>query len=189
MKKFSTLMLCTIAFSSTAALDEIVKDCDSCHGDGGVSAESTIPSIAGLPAYNIEEAFFAYKEDIRPSFKLNDVDMTQVANKLNDDQISEIAEYYSSKPFRPANQNFINKLAKAGAKIHKAKCEKCHSEGGTVADDEASILKGQQVAYLSEQMDLFVSGKREGDDGMITALKTLKPKYKEALLSYYASQE
>jgi len=84
-------------------------------------------------------------------------------------------------------------MAAKGAKLHDKYCEKCHSEGGSLADDDAGILAGQWMAYTHWQIEDALSGAREFDKKMIKQLKKLHKKEGDAgimaLLHYYSSQK
>lgn len=188
--------LTPLAFAD--AMDD-VEQCDSCHGDGGVSVESDIPSISGASAYVIEEYLYQYREDARPcresKYRSGDTerpatDMCAIAKDLSEDEIPEIAEYYSGREFVAATQDFDAVKAEAGRKIHKKGCEKCHSDGGSYADDDAGILAGQWMPYLEEAFADYAAGEREMmEDKMKEKIDALDAESIEALLHYYASMQ
>ena len=78
-------------------------------------------------------------------------------------------------------------LAKAGAKIHKRWCERCHSENGAYPDEEAAILAGQWTPYLRRQFENFLTGKRKVPKTMLERVKKLSADDIEALLHFYAN--
>ena len=69
-----------------------------------------------------------------------------------------LAGYYSELPFVPAQQSFDADLAAAGKAIHEAECDRCHSDGGSNAEDEASILAGQWMGYLETTFAEYMAG-------------------------------
>lgn len=75
--------------------------------------------------------------------------MQTVAEKLSENDI----EFYSSKTFKPLKQKFDPSLVKKGKGKHRKMCEKCHTEGGIKADDDATILAGQGRSYLEAQLN------------------------------------
>jgi len=189
MKKIVLVAISSLAFNAYADLNDVIKQCDSCHGNGGISTDVNVPTIAGIAAINISDALSQYQAEERPALEINGNDMIKESKKLDEETIEQLADYYAEKEFVPAQQAFNAKMVKPGAKIHKAKCEKCHSSGGSAADDEASILAGQHSAYLKEQIAQFVSGERQVDQSMVDALSAMNDKYINALLAYYASQQ
>ena len=174
-----------------------IEQCNSCHGDGGVSIESDVPTIAGMSPFVIEEYMFEYRDEARPchesEYRSGDTerpatDMCAVAKDLSEEQILEIAEFYSSKSFVAAMQDFDAALAAKGAGIHKRECEKCHSDGGSYADDDAGMLAGQWMPYLEQVFDDYAAGERGMmEDKMKDKVDALDAESITALLHYYAS--
>jgi sulfide dehydrogenase cytochrome subunit len=184
-----------LSASAWADISAVVADCEGCHGDGGVSQWTDVPTIAGLPEFSHGDALYFFRDEARPcseaSYKQGDTSksttMCAVAGQLSDDQIDEIAAYYAEMDFVAAKQDFDAALAAAGKAVHDAGCEKCHSDGGTNPDDEAGILGGQWMGYMKATFDEYFSGAREQDKSMETAMNALSEDDAKALLHYYAS--
>jgi len=194
------LIAIVILFSSSimAQAPDYILECMDCHGKDGVSTEKDIPTIAGASAVFIEETFAAYKYDLRDSveskYRSGDTTraattMEQIVKKLNEKQIIEVADYFSKLPYVAAKQDFDAELAKIGAKVHAVKCEKCHSDGGKSAEEDASILAGQWTEYLRGAMVMIINDSRDVDEKMARKAKKLSDDEWEALLNYYASQQ
>ncbi|MCO4198704.1 cytochrome c553 [Aeromonas hydrophila] len=116
--------------------------------------------------------------------------MTDIVKGLSDEQIDELAAHYAELPYKPMKQPFDAALAKAGQKLHDdSGCKKCHSEGGSVAEDEASILAGQPKGYLLTSLQEFKAGKRSNDEKMNKAIIAMSDADLKALAEYYASQQ
>ncbi len=183
-----------LALPLAAGASELTDKCDKCHGKNGNSSDEKVPSIAGFSAATIEDILKQYKEGERPADKYKpkdgeETDMQAIAKKLSDAQIKEVAEFYAKQRFVPHKQPFDAKLAEKGAKVHKKKCEKCHSDGGSNPEDDAAILAGQWRAYLERQFDLISKREREVPKKMWKKFKKLKDKKKKALIEYYVSQQ
>ena len=186
-----------LSASAWGDISAITADCEGCHGDGGVSQWTDVPTIAGLPEFTHADALYFFRDEARPCSELNykqgdtskATTMCAVAAGLSDDQIDELAAHYAMMDFAPAKQDFDAALAAAGKSIHDAKCEKCHSDGGSNADDEASILGGQQMGYMKATFAEYMSGAREQDKSMEEAMKSLSEDDVKALLNFYASQQ
>lgn len=186
-----------LAPAAYADLQGDLETCNNCHGDGGVSTESDIPSIAGMSAFVLEEYMFEYQDEARPchesKYRSGDTerpatDMCAIAKELSEDQILEIAEFYGGKSFVPAKQDFDAALAANGAGIHKRECEKCHSDGGSYADDDAGMLAGQWMPYLEQVFAEYATGERNMmEDKMKDKVDALDAESITALLHYYAS--
>jgi len=188
MKK-AILGTLALMLSTTAVAEDMAQLCGACHGVDGVSVNAEVPTIAGLAAYNISDALLQFQEGVRKGNLFAGSSMNQIVAGVDEDSVEAIAEYYAEKPFRAAEQAYDQSLVAAGEKIHNAKCEKCHSEAGSLADDEAGILAGQWSPYLRATIAEFISGEREGDEGMVDSLKALSDKHVDALIAYYASQQ
>ena len=193
------LSIALVSLASVASaqdIDAIVENCNGCHGDGGVSQWTDVPTIAGLPEFTHGDALYFFRDEERPcsevSYKQGDTSrapttMCAVAGELSDEEIDAIAAHYAELPFVPAKQDFDAALASAGKAVHEEMCEKCHSDGGTNADDEAGILGGQWMGYMKATFDEYLSGAREQDKSMEDKMNALSEDDAKALLHYYAS--
>jgi sulfide dehydrogenase cytochrome subunit len=182
--------------SYAADVNKLVESCVNCHGKGGASNESDVPIIGGYSAEYLTGSLTAYKKQERPcpetkvragGKKGTKSDMCQTVKDLSDSDIKQVAQYFSEQKFVRAAQKFDPVLAKKGKDIHEQNCEKCHSEGGTVASDDAGMLAGQHMAYLDEAFKEFNSGKRPMAKKMKPKLEKLDKAGIEALINYYGS--
>ncbi len=196
MKKMLLVMAVgvSLAVSFSVSASDLTDKCNKCHGKNGNSEDDKVPSIAGFSSAVIEDTMAAYKEEERPADKYKpkdgeETDMIAISKKLSDADVKELAEYYSKQKFIPHKQDFDKVLAKKGAKVHKKRCEKCHSDNGSNADDDAAILAGQWKGYLKRQLDLIVSKERTVPKKMRKKIKKLKDGDIEALIEFYASQQ
>ncbi len=193
----ASFILWILASPASADVMDDIEDCDDCHGKDGVSTESDVPTIAGISAFILEEYMFEYRDEGRicreSKYRSGDTekpptDMCVVAKELSEDEIPEIAEYYAGKTFVPAKQEFDAAKAEVGAGIHRRECEKCHTDGGAYADDDASILAGQWMPYLEQVFADYASGDRKMlDKKMAEKTDPLDAASIEALIHYYAS--
>jgi len=179
-------------------LDTMTENCNGCHGPGGVSQWSDVPSIAGIDAFVHSEALYVYRDEARPctesAYRTGDTSrpattMCSVAADLSDDDIESLAEHYAGMDFVPAEQEFSAELAEQGQAIHDRDCELCHSAGGSDAQDEASILAGQWMGYLRQSFSEYRSGDREQLPRMRELLDALSDEEVEALVHFYASKQ
>jgi sulfide dehydrogenase cytochrome subunit len=194
---FGILLCGAFLLGSPTGAAETSDQCDDCHGADGVSTESDVPSIAGVSAFILEEYMFEYRDDARPcresEYRSGDTeraatDMCQVAKDLSEDEILELAEFYGSKEFVAAKQEFDAAKAAEGASIHKRDCRKCHSDGGSYADDDAGILAGQWMPYLEQVFADYAAGERGMiEDKMKEKMDALDAESTLALIHYYGS--
>lgn len=196
----NTLILLSLFASSAAIADvsAIAEGCNGCHGDYGVSQWNDVPTIAGIDAFVHSDALYVYRDGARPcatsDYRQGDTSrpaasMCEIVKDKSDDDIEAIAEHYAALPFVPAAQEFDAALAEAGAAIHGRECSRCHSDGGSNPEDEASILAGQRMGYLETTFAEYASGDREQPDKMKEKMDPLSADDVKALVHYYASQQ
>lgn len=166
-------------------VNKLVESCASCHGKDGASAVSDVPIIGGYSAPYISDSLTAYKKKERPCGQK--MDMCQPAKDLSEADIKQVAQYFAGKKFVRAQQKFDPALAKKGKEIHELSCNKCHSEGGSLASDDAGILAGQWMPYLKEQFKEFKAGKRPMVKKMKPKMEKLQQADFDALVNYYGS--
>ena len=194
------IIVLLLLYSTTAWADvpKHIQECMDCHGPAGVSQHDDMPTIAGASAGFIEETFAAYQYDMRKEvmskYRFGDTSrkptsMRKLSKTLNDAQIAEAAAYFSKLPFVAANQPYDPEKALLGKEIHMAKCEKCHSDGGRSAAEDAPIIAGQWTPYLKASVSLILDGKRDIDERMNRRVKELTDDAWDKLLNYYASQQ
>ena len=194
-------MLFGLTVSSGAAAADVAKlaeGCAGCHGKDGANSESDVPNIGGFSAKYFAIAMEHYKKKARPCVetqvrsgdkKGTKSDMCQVAANLSDDDIKQLSEHFAGKKFVRAAQKSDAGLAAKGKGVHDKSCEKCHSEGGSKADDDAGILAGQKIHYLKEQTEFFLAGKRPMHKKMKPKIEALSKDEVEAVIQYYGSQQ
>ncbi len=195
---FLTPLIALFSVASASDIDAIMKGCNDCHGDNGVSQWSDMPTIAGIDAFGIADGLFIYRDEERPcaesEYRQGDTSrapttMCAVAAELTDDEIEGLGDAYAELAFVPAAQEFDAAQAATGAAIHEEQCDKCHSEGGSNIDDEASILAGQWIGYLEETFALYASDDRDQPKKMKEKMDALSADDVKALVNYYASQQ
>ncbi|MGI9260709.1 MAG: c-type cytochrome [Woeseiaceae bacterium] len=191
---------CLLCLGTSAAfgieIELLIKDCADCHGTDGASTEPDVPIIGGLSDFAIEENLFAFRDGARPCrvtrYRSGDMDrpatdMCQIASAMSDEEISEIAIFFSQKPFIPAVQNMDGDKIMAGRKIHERLCNKCHTRSGSDPVDHASILAGQWAPYLNLAFADLRAGKRYMPRNMQAKMEKLSNEEVEALVHFYAS--
>lgn len=194
-----------------APTEMLVNTCVACHGAGGVSHGPAIPSIAGFTRNYLLGAMLAYKyhddedalekvldeggeayEDVI-AFPRYSTIMARIAPGYTLAEIEAIADYFSAqKPTAPRQQTDTD-MAEMGRKLHDAKCEKCHEDGGTSPVDDVGILAGQWMPYLDYTLQDYVDDRREMPKKMRTKLRELQEEYGAEsivqLIQYYGSAQ
>lgn len=182
-----------------SAVEDIAAECDSCHGEDGVSQHGDVPTIAGMSDFVLSEAMFIYRDRERPcresEYRHGDIErppttMCDAVQDLDDEEIEAIAKHYAAQEFVPAKQEFDAAKAELGGQIHREKCEKCHTDGGSNPEDDAGLIAGQWTPYLEQAFADYESGDREVlDEKMQEKLDELDAGMIDALIHYYASQQ
>lgn len=194
----SVLLVISGSVAGAADVGTLMKNCNGCHGDNGVSQWSDIPTIAGLSAFFHSEALFTYRDAARPcvetEYRQGDTgrpatDMCRIAEDLGDEEIEALAATYAKLPFVPAEQDFDAGLVAAGEAIHEQHCDRCHSDAGTNAEDEAGRLGGQWMGYLQSAFAEYAAGDRPQPKKMAEKMAPLSDDDVKALLHYYASRQ
>lgn len=202
MKRISIWLLASVFVltgpSWAGDLDTIIQGCNDCHGDGGVSQWSDMPSIAGLSEFYHADQLYLFRDGDRPcsdsDYRQGDksraaTTMCAATADLSDDQIDDIGAMYAEMPFTAAKQDFDAALAASGKAIHDRDCGICHSDGGANPDDDAGILSGQWMGYMKAAFAEYASGDRDQPSTMKKKLDALSDDDVKALLHYYASQQ
>jgi cytochrome subunit of sulfide dehydrogenase len=179
-----------------SSLQNHLKTCSYCHGKDGASTDSDVPIIGGYSVEFLVNNLTAYRDHNRdcPETKYRSgpdkgqkSSMCKIVKDLNDSDIKQIAEYLSKKKFVRAKQKFDPALAAKGKDIHDMYCEKCHSDGGTQAQDDAGMMAGQWIPYLTQAINEFQEGKRPIPKKMKARLQKVTPDDIKALIQFYGS--
>lgn len=183
------------AHTAVAEIPDAASECAVCHNDDGISDKEEVPTIAGASAYFLENQLAVFAGEARPceadyfeqESEIDAADHCAIAESLSEDEQIEVAGYFSEQPFKPAQQSVDAELAGKGASIHEANCERCHSDAGSLALDDAGILAGQWKHYLIEQFEYYKADKRWQPEKMKPEMD-LGEDEMNALAEYYASE-
>ncbi len=151
--------------------------CVSCHGEHGNSAMPMFPKLAGQHASYLVQQLQAFKSGAR-----QDPMMGAIAMTLSDDDIDNIANYYSdqkitTEPLPEEDDADELKQREAlltqGADLYRngdlkhevSACIACHGPYGD-GNKPASFpsLKSQHADYLVKSLNDFKSGKRSNNN-------------------------
>lgn len=173
---------------ATPSAQALSYTCAGCHGTNGASNGPAIPSLAGLSKDYLVESMQAYKEDEK-----NPTIMNRIAKGYSDKEFELMGDFFAAqKVYRIPNQPYDEAKAKDGKKLHEKYCSSCHSEGGTVGDDEVGLLSGNSALYLQYALADFVSGSRDMPKKMKKQIKKMLKKDEDAfdkLVHYYSKGE
>ena len=181
----------TVAQSSAKRL--AVGTCAGCHGSSGVSTMPKFPVLAAQqPSYLVGQ-LKAFKSRTR-----GDPDalafMWGIAASLDDAQITELAQYYSSQRAPSASADQDSAAVARGREIYEhgiesqnvPNCSACHGSNG---EGLAAVprIAGQHSQYFLSQMTSFQLNLRDAV-GMREIASNLKPSNLSDLAAYVQSR-
>jgi cytochrome c553 len=143
--------------------------CLACHGPNGNSTNPAWPSLAGQHAGYVADQLRLFK-----SGKRNDPVMMPQAMALSDQDIADLAAYYSAQT--PAGLEADPSYWKAGEKLyrggnpstHVPACIACHGPVGRGnAPAKYPALIAQQSVYTQKQLTDYAAGRRPGEPAKI----------------------
>ncbi|MBL7003739.1 MAG: c-type cytochrome [Gammaproteobacteria bacterium] len=181
------LSLSGTAFAGSASGEALGVTCAGCHGTNGVSTGPATPTIAGMSKTYIVDTMENYKTGDNYS-----TIMGRIAKGYSTAEFEAMGDFFSKQSFSAADQA-SGKNAKAGKKIHKKSCKKCHEDGGTSADDDSGFLSGQWAPYLKYTFTDLMNGEHVMGKKMKKQMKKMHEKHGDAgiaaLLDYYSSNK
>jgi cytochrome c553 len=167
----------------------IATTCNNCHGANGISADAAFPNLAGQSV----AAIYKQLEDFKTG-KRNAAVMGVFVASLSQEQLLDLATHFASlpSPFRAAvpggDETAARSLVQLGHPMRSIPpCSACH--GPQSFTTGAPDLRGQQRAYLEEQLQAFKSGSRHNDIGeqMRSVAGKLTGEEIAMLVAYYSS--
>lgn len=166
--------------AAAGGVAEIVVSCASCHGENGVSKQSSIPNLAAQRADYLEAQLKAFRGDQRQDKVMNS--MNALAKNLTDEDISAIAKFFAAlKPeqtldLQPSSRTNMLLAARGQSFNGIGACLSCHS--GQVMGEKAEVpsLAGQKVDYLVNQFKAFKDGERKSSkNGLMNVIMAAQP--------------
>jgi cytochrome c553 len=164
--------------------------CNNCHGVNGVSNDAAIPNLAGQSVAAIYKQLADFKDGRR-----NAAVMGVYVDPLSQAAMVDLAAYYASLPNPFVKVEIVSvsaypvahQLVELGSPMRSvASCAACHGPLGFTFG--APSLRGQQRAYLVQQMQALQSGDRRNDisEQMRSVARQLTEAEIAALAAYYS---
>jgi len=153
--------------SDAAAGAALAQDtCAACHMPNGLSADpASVPSTTGLSA----RAIYKQLHDMKRGERVNEA-MKGMLDELTDQNLTDLAAYYSSLPrrnhdiraYNEVTPNAVVLATKGDVSRALPACEACHNPtaGGPL---EVPALTGQYPAYIVTQLQAYAAGTRKND--------------------------
>jgi cytochrome c553 len=161
-------------------IEEKTQVCAGCHGADGKPVDNTIPTIWGQQAGYI----YIQLRDIKRGDRKSDI-MQPIASSLERQDMLDIGEYFSKKPWpdlgQPrASKEVSNRAVSANQSIGCTGCHLDHFQG----DGTVPRLAGMGKEYLSKQMADFRTRARGNNPGMSDLMIATPPDDFAALAEY-----
>ncbi|MGJ8569887.1 MAG: c-type cytochrome [Hoeflea sp.] len=135
------------AVGDSVAGKKIAGQCRTCHGIDGYAKIPIAPHIGGEPASYLRNQLIAFRNGTRTHEM-----MSVVAKMLTDQQIEDVAAWYSS-------HIAVATLTADAASAPQA-CTACHGTDGIALVEDAPNLAGETNIYIDTQLKAFRLGKR-----------------------------
>ena len=168
----------TPAPGDVAAGKAAAASCGGCHGEQGVSAISTTPSLAGQDAQYLTAALAAYKDGTR-----NNETMKGLATALDNSAIKNITAYYAGQ--QPQAPDVRKPLT---TQEWVERCDRCHGRNGNSTNPRLPVLAGQRVDYLTKVLNAYRTGARKSPE-MAAMSGALTENDIDNLAAYYSAQQ
>nr|WP_169751453.1 c-type cytochrome [Thalassomonas viridans] len=180
------------AAADVAAGKAKAATCTACHGADGNALVPMYPKLAGQGAAYIVKQLADFK--MGGANGRNDPVMAPMAAALSEQDMQELASYFSAQKVSPGN----GKANDAGQKLYLGgdverevtACVACHGiKGEGMPHAGFPAIAGQSVEYLTAQLEKFRKGERANDkNGMMRNIAmNLSKKDIEVLTQYMSS--
>jgi len=192
--KLAVTLICAAACGSSAfaagtkeAGQAKSTPCIACHGIDGNSANPEWPSIAGQHETYLVRHLTAFRDGVRQNPL-----MTPMAVGLSDQDIADLAAWYSSQTARggetePSKVRLGQKVYRAGNMEEQTMaCAACHGptgRGNPLASYPA--IQGQHATYVATQLRAYKTGTRASDPNQM--MRSVAARLSEAEIDAVAS--
>jgi cytochrome c553 len=177
----------------------VALSCAACHGEGGVSRSTLIPTLAGMDS----PVIYKQLDDYRSGKRLWGV-MTAIATTLSDQDSADVAAYFSHRSggLAPVAGEGVPEGGRSLRQRDPAirlvfagdpergipPCAACHGPGDQKLG--APRLRGQHTEYIERQLAAFAQDMRQNDinEQMRVIAYELKPNEMHAVAGYYGAE-
>ncbi|MGZ5875190.1 MAG: c-type cytochrome [Bradyrhizobium sp.] len=161
-------------------IQQKIQVCAGCHGVDGRPVDKTIPTIWG------QQAGYIYIElrDFKRGDRKSDI-MQWIASSLERQDMLDIADYFSKKPWPDLGQPSASKVVatRAVTASQSIGCTGCHLDHFQ-GDGTVPRLAGMGRDYLAKQMTDFRTRARGNNPGMSDLMLATSPDDLTALAEY-----
>ncbi|MBS4037500.1 MAG: c-type cytochrome [Hydrogenophaga sp.] len=172
-RALATLVVAGAAFSAPALapaqalspeLQGRLQACAACHGAGGQSVLTDIPSLAGQPRVFLENQLVVIREGLRdiPAMK-------GLLDGVSDADLAAMASHFAAAPLKPTPRPKDAALYARGQAVADAnRCASCHLSS-YAGREQMPRLAGQREDYLLHSMRQFQRNQAVGRDTIMAA--------------------
>jgi cytochrome c553 len=144
------------------------EQCQECHGEAGVGASDHYPKLAGQWAAYLRKQLHDFLSGARKSEI-----MTNMASGLSQQDIVDIAAYFSGAPRWDAEQDALDPVGRylfenGDPSRDLPACASCHGAHGSGNAEGATAIPaigGQRQTYLTSQLHLWKVEDRQNSPG------------------------
>jgi cytochrome c553 len=173
------LSLCSLP-AVAQSIEEKTQVCAGCHGENGKPIDKTIPVIWGQQ----QGYLYIQLRDFKRNDRKNEV-MQPIASSMERQDMMDIAEYFSKKPWPDLGQPRASKEVseRALSANHSVGCTGCHLDHFQ-GDGTVPRLAGQSREYLAKTTADFRTRARGNNPGMSDLMIATSPDDLAALSEY-----
>jgi cytochrome c553 len=169
MNKF--LLVCLVAyapfvFAAKLTQDsELVKKCGACHGVDGNSLLPTTPNLAG----QLQGYLFQQLKKFKAHERVNET-MGSVIDPLSENDIRDLAEYYSRQKLKPSAPGSLDPaLIAKGSSLYRREitrrigltCGDCHGDNAEGQENRKAVGIGDFPRLAGQKRDFLISRLRK----------------------------
>ena len=148
-----------------AGLSARLAVCAACHGGDGNAVVPGSPSLSAQPRLFLENQMVLIRDGLREI-----APMTGMLDGFKDEELSEIAKYYSGLPAKPEPIRLNQAKAQRGAaSSSKGLCGTCHLPDYR-GREQMPRLSAQREDFLLASMRQFRTGQTKGRDTMMSSV-------------------
>ena len=148
--------------ATAQSIEEKAQVCAGCHGENGKPIDKTIPVIWGQQ----QGYLYIQLRDFKRNDRKNEI-MQPIASTMERQDMMDIAEYFSKKPWPDLGQPRASKdvSERALSANHSVGCTGCHLDHFQ-GDGTVPRLAGQSREYLAKTTADFRTRARGNNPGM-----------------------
>lgn len=132
--------------------------CQTCHGERGVSVSSDVPHLDGQTTPYLVESMELLRTKGRRSAIAD-----HIPSDWDSKRMLDVARFYSASSGHRDPEKTDPEKVRRGNELFHDRCEVCHDSDGRESDSRGAgspIIAGQRIDYLIGQIRAYVTGER-----------------------------